>query len=749
MLIGISVTACSPSIMRALTAAETTPVCDPTSATITVGSGTVSDPYLICSVPQFKLIVTGKNYRLDADLDLTAVNMAATNLTLGGEFNGNSHKISNLSLNSAGLITYGLFTTVTSAGSIHDLTLKNFTVALTSISSTYVGLLAGTNQGTIYNVLVQNPSLQAWQSELSSTGTGVGAVVGLNKGTIYSTASTGGSVLADASSGGLVGHNQGQIFYSYSTSAVNGDQNAGGLVGLNDIAGYISDSYATGTVTAGNIFWLVGTIGGFVGENDGIISRAYSSGAVVDGGISSSFGGFVGITNYVVAQNGTTDHSFWDTTGSGQALDNNGASGLTAVQMNSNNQALFPTWDFVHVWQVTLGAHPTLGTHSDPCSWFLADFTHGGTGTMSNPFVIKTASELDSVRNGLYCRYVLGGDIDLNLVAFNPINNFVGSLDGQNHVIKNWSFNSAGGTNVGIFGSVSGAAISNLGVTNVTITGTGTSVGALVGKMTASTVDNSYATGTITGDSYIGGLVGTLGSAGDSTAVVSNSNSTATVQASNGATDYAGGLIGYSYGTISNSYSSGGVTAAPGGRYVGGLLGYADTSSMITHSHATGTVGVAGADGYVGGLVGLAKGSITKSYATGIVSGTRYVGGLTGVEDGTIIDSYATGAVNASVDSGGGLVGDAAFGASTITRCFAAGVVGGAGNLGGLIGFIGGSVTSTASFWDTATTTQAGSASTETGEITANMQNPATYPGSWDFVNVWNSPSPGNYPTLR
>ena len=131
--------------------------------------------------------------------------------------------------------------------------------------------------------------------------------------------------------------------------------------------------------------------------------------------------------------------------------------------------------------------------------------------------------------------------------------------------------------------------------------------------------------------------------------------------------------------------------------YVGGLVGQMFNGS-ITASYATGVVaGGSHAEGRAGGLVGLQSGgAITASYVTGVVDGgggrTDYVGGLVGQQNGgSITASYATGVAAGGEGTGdyvGGLVGYQ--GGGSITASYATGVVdGGEGfsdNAGGLVG---------------------------------------------------------------
>ena len=135
------------------------------------------------------------------------------------------------------------------------------------------------------------------------------------------------------------------------------------------------------------------------------------------------------------------------------------------------------------------------------------------------------------------CRgYELGNDIDLKgeIDDWNPIANFNAILEGNGYVIRNLTINvpasvpSSGDddNNVGLFRSVGGISIRNVGLVDINITGgdstytTGNVVaatpnrhiGSFVGSG-AARITNSYATGTIDvrGQTIIGGLVGYVG----------------------------------------------------------------------------------------------------------------------------------------------------------------------------------------------------------------------------------------------
>ena len=84
-----------------------------------------------------------------------------------------------------------------------------------------------------------------------------------------------------------------------------------------------------------------------------------------------------------------------------------------------------------------------------------------------------------------------------------------------------------------------------------------------------------------------------------------------------------GGLVGWNgaanEGIITNSYAIGAVSGGSGSNQIGGLVGYNDSSSN-----------------------GDADGTITGSYAAGMVSGDNEVGGLVGENDSTITNSYTS-----------------------------------------------------------------------------------------------------------
>ena len=196
---------------------------------------------------------------------------------------------------------------------------------------------------------------------------------------------------------------------------------------------------------------------------------------------------------------------------------------------------------------------------------------------------------------------------------------FTGLLDGNGYAISNLTINRPDEDGVGLFGTIgdpstmTGGDIKNLGLENFKISGQAY-VGALA-SFSLGTITNCYVTGDVTGNEYAGGLAGAnrgiitnsyaaavsvMGNATASGGLVSINDGTISNSYASGSitgSTRVGGLVGYIYGgTITNCYADGNVN---GGMYTGGLAG--ENSGIVTNSYATGLV-----QGRIdtGGLVG-------------------------------------------------------------------------------------------------------------------------------------------------
>ena len=328
------------------------------------------------------------------------------------------------------------------------------------------------------------------------------------------------------------------------------------------------------------------------------------------------------------------------------------------------------------------GTTPRSGTG------FLTIGGHGYTviTSLGADYTSVTGTDLQGMNKDLAGYYALGTNIGASATAawnasagFKPIGTNASrsniTFNGLGHVISDLTIVNTSGTGSGLFGGLSATgSISNVGLEHVAIR-SGSFSGGLVGSSYGS-ISNSYVTGNVSSNVSVGksesfgGLVGSSGGSG------SINNSYALVDVT-GTTNNIweweiGGLVGGNAGTISNSYATGSVTSTStnaSGKNIGGLVG--SNGGSIDNSHATGTVAVSGSS-YVGGLAGQSSGVINNSYAIGAVTGTRFVGGLVGFSSSSsIIDSYAIGTVSGTGSEIGGLVGGRSYDTTaTITNSF-------------------------------------------------------------------------------
>ena len=477
-----------------------------------------------------------------------------------------------------------------------------------------------------------------------------GGLVGwFSSGTATNSYAT-GEVYGENSVGGFVGgtNYDAIIRKSYATGPVKGTWHAGGFVGK-AIGGTYENSYATGSVTGD-----IGGNGGFVGwaEYRTKISNSYSTGSVTAGektwsSQGGSVGGFVG---YVSGAEFPINNSYWDTEITGQEESTgyyqyssgsssryydylDGVKGKTTDEMKLEES--YEGWDFETIWKIDEGNdYPKLRKSTGPENPAKPGEEPGYSDEEIQDLrdkgyiPIATAEELDKIRKSyelehpLDGKYILIANINLsNIDNWTPIGNsnskFTGSFDGNGYNITGLTINS-GSNYVGLFGYTSGAIISNVALKDINVTGANM-VGGLVGYATLeSKISNSYVTGEVSGLAYVGGLVGYA----NNRTTISSSYVTGSVSKISSATagKWIGGLVGSANNsTIENSYTTGPVKGTGSENEVGGLVGRIDKNNTIINSYATGEVTgkVLGRDIYVGGLVGWAGdegNTVTNSY---------------------------------------------------------------------------------------------------------------------------------------
>ena len=702
-----------------------------------------------------------KGYELTTDLDLSAVDNWLPINAFTSIFEGNGHTISNLKINRRNTDEVGLFGYVKRSSEIRNISLLNVDIK----GDGDVGSLVGSNYGGRIANSYATGSVNGGDDS-------VGGLVGWNNGNIANSYAVGSVNGASDYVGGLVGWNfAGNIANSYAIGSIAGwGWYVGGLVGWN-FAGSITSSYAAGPVDGS------GNVGGLVGRNDGNIANSYATGPA-DG--QRNVGGLVGQND-----SGSVANSYWDTEVSGRSTSAAGI-GKTTAELQSPIAAtgIYRNWSTDNWDFGTASQYPVLrGENGNllPITLLSEDIDKDDDGLIE----IDSLEGLNAIRyqpDGTSYRktstspeittgcpadgckgYELMRDLDfLDDASYRSISNkdkwtkgegwqpirdgatlFSSTFEGNNHTISNLMINRPAATNsVGLFGALeSSSEINNLGLLNVDIKGA-KNVGSLAGWNFAGSIANSYATGAVNGNDYVGGLVGSNDGS------IANSYATGSVVGKG----TVGGLVGWNLarpnndrdlqpGRITNSYATGSVV---GKTHAGGLVG--SNNGRIANSYATSPVD---GSGNVGGLVGVnhSEGRIANSYATSPVDGSGNVGGLVGLNYfGGIANSYATSPVDGS-GIVGGLVGR---NVGTIANSYATGSVVGKGTVGGLVGQhgYGGSITN--SYWDTVASGRATS-NGGIGKTTAALQSPTTATGiyrNWSTDN-WDFGTSGQLPILK
>lgn len=300
----------------------------------------------------------------------------------------------------------------------------------------------------------------------------------------------------------------------------------------------------------------------------------------------------------------------------------------------------------------------------------------GGTGTAADPFHVKTANDLNEIKNNLSAHYVLMNDIDMENVKIDPVGEqeydedgnpnlqkaFTGSFsNGGNFTISNLEMIFPESEYAGLFGYADNVSFQNIRLENVSIQGN-KSIGALIASGSNLTVENcSVSNASISMLGSYGGVGGLIGEAG-----YSEIKNCSVIGSTIDGKDSTGGLIGVFYfGNVSGcSFTWGTVSGTSG---VGGLIGFVETVNVF------------------------------RCNVEASVSGESDVGGLIGrlADDGRIEECYASGNVHASDYNAGGILGRVNWRHietneknTIIKNCFTQNSVRGNSSVGGIAGFM-------------------------------------------------------------
>jgi len=482
--------------------------------------------------------------------------------------------------------------------------------------------------------------------------------LGTQNSQVYDDWSTGGAGFY----GGLVGYALNtNIKDTYTTESVYAnDYDTGGLVGY--LVGDLSNSYAAGPLN-GNVLPNGGLVGDYGGSSTSAqlgLDDNFSVEQMTTASGNSNDGGLVGIdetngnipnllSNYYDTTNAGTETCAWEQNTTAESCN----TGSPASYKNTTTNAPLSGWDFTDVWYSRDNNYPEF-------QW----------GNVEPDYSITNCLQLQGINNDLTGIYTLDNNIDcsdtvnwnggngfasLGYDSNNPVA-FTGTLDGAGNSISALFINqnpvdaNNGDCNVGLFSQTYDATIENLSLTGSSVRGN-CEVGTISGQSNGGTLSNVSVSGlvTITGNGgyEAGGLIGEADSDNsDNPITISTSSFTGTVDGIDNAAPAIGGLIGDTDASIiTNDYANGTVS---GDDAIGGLVGYADSTTAFSNTYSAGSI--VGCDA-LGGLVGENNGTIVDSFSASSITlspsdsgcGEGDVGGLVGTDNssgGSLSNDY-------------------------------------------------------------------------------------------------------------
>lgn len=600
----------------------------------------------IASQEDFNLIATYPEFSYKVVADFTLDNHTPI-ANLKNEFDGNGKTITFKNA------TAGLFTTV-DAG----VTVKNVVTdgEITSTDSAgIIGAIAGINKGNI-ETCINN-------AEIKGT-TYIAGIAGKNSGIITDSYNNG---IIDASgqfAGGIAGYNQNEIIncgntalvksssnyvggiagYAqdssvpsidkcYNTGNIEGKNRVGGILGSGAGSTTISNTFNTGTITAGSGNNMVGGIIG--GSTSGLdsVSESYNIGKIIRGTTNLSVNySIIGSVNTTVTNVVSVNNCYYlgNEAAEVEKVSFTGGGYLDELSLRDKNS--FKDWNFSDIWE--------MGKTDGYKLPVLKDLTFSYSleaGTTLNPYIIKDEADLAKISDDLDGYYEIANDVEIvNVTTTLNISNFAGVFDGKGKTIN---FEN---TENGLFISVgANGVVKNLKTTGSIVSEdkSGT-IGAIAGT-NKGTIEGCINGTSIKGTTKIGGI------AGINAGMIKASYNNATVEASG---QFVGGITGHNQKLIEKCGNTASVSSS--NAYAGGIAGYAQKSGVTTEIIACYNTGSISASGRAAGILGSGAGSnsISDCFNAGTVTvddGAFYAGILGGSNSGTdsVSNSYNIGKI--------------------------------------------------------------------------------------------------------
>lgn len=593
---------------------------DSTSASVNLNKD-VDGYYLIEKASDFNEInkMPDGNYRLKNDLMLEGSEISAVPVFMG-DFDGNGHTISGLSVKSSG--GYALFSTLDSAGSIHNLKMKDVEITASGSAAALVGSCAG----RIENVTVTGTVVGTKR---------VGGIVGyLDNGGQILRSSAGVSVSGTDRIGGLVGEctDNSLIDSCYVNARILGGNIAAGLVGraVSDVTkdAKIKNCIVTGSVQGAN---EPGGIGGLlkIGVSNCIVKdmsiNATGTGAASSGNVTGLLGAWInGQQPYTgnVIQSGSilataqcvahrigyqSDNKSQNYVNPAVTIngkpelggrhDNNIGADATADQLASKDFYAGLGFDFDKVFEWDDSAKTPILKGVDQSVKAPGDDGVALERDHEGYYLVKRVEDLAEINKAPLDKYRLNNDLDFKDKKAISITTFGGEFDGAGHTVSNLTAAPESGSYAMFSTLISGGKIHDLRLSDVDIRAASDYTAVLVGSC-AGTVEDV----TITGKVYGGGVTGTVAGSLANGGVIRRCAAGAIVM---GTGNQVGGIAGFNDGIIEACYAN---VTVQGVKNVGGIAGYSDGKTdtrAVRNCIVEGAVTSTGIE--AGGIGGLLK----------------------------------------------------------------------------------------------------------------------------------------------
>lgn len=535
------------------------------------GNGTFSNPYKIVTPQHLSNIskYPEKSFILMNNIDLsklTKSNGFVQTKNFSGYLNGNGYTISRL--NQKGISSL----IDTNYGIISSLTVENFTLYGDSTAP-----ICLTNNGVV--TLCRNNS--------AVYGNNVSGIVAQNNALISRCINNG--ILKGNIAGGICASNAGEISDCLVSADVTGYDEFSSIYGITS-GGQILSSIVTGDL------YFEKAIGNFYPVADTSYSFCYYLDRY-----NQKFGGNINFS---------------------QLINKKGLKGI----------------NFSDIWVNDEGKFPYISGISNSDLQTPETFT-SGDGSREKPFVILTLNDLYNIRMYPSAHFTILSDIVWgNLTSkgilnngkkgFAPIENFSGTINGNNSIIYGIEILYSDTDNSGLFTSNHGT-VKNLGFSGVRVEGNKSS-GAVCG-INYGYIDNVKVLG-----SRIGSASGVAGGiCGENFGTINSGTNDSDVFA----VSSGGGIAGINNKTITNSSNHGGVIAVADDQhaYSGGIAGKnllniekcVNTGKIYSYSDKKSS--------YTGGIAGLLNGSVKSCYNIGDHTAkspvSAFAGGIAGSGD--------------------------------------------------------------------------------------------------------------------